>query len=176
MIPVPFFQSQPQPQMAQPQPYAVPPTPYNNVPAGWQANPPAQSPVLAAQAAQTNQPRMRGYAPEAMPQPQSPRMLKLPAPEHLGLAVESPTVLPTSLPAAAPTPAAAEIDWNATHARLRQMGAVGFHLDHLPGNVTRVTVLMPSGQPGQSQPVEVIASTEAAAIATLLERLRNVGQ
>lgn len=152
MIPVPYYQA-PQPV---PQTYTLPAPaqPYRPAPAGWQSSP-TPSPVLAAQAAQINQPKARGYAPEAPPTPATPPPFKLPSPEQLGLNVQ-------------PTPTAPQVDWNATHARLRQLGATGFHLDHLPGGVTRVTVVLPTNP---SDPVVVLASSDAAAIATMFERI-----
>ena len=120
-----------------------------------------QSPVLAAQASTTNQPKARGYAPEVQPTPApKPRPIQLPTPAELGLAN--------------PVPAAtSSVDWNQTHARLQQLGALGFHLDRLPDGSTRVTLLLPARQAGRSQQVECLAVSDAAAVAAALERAED---
>ena len=178
MMPFPMYQAPaPQPRLAPPQsfPQAAHPqgtNPYY-APASnpWQAAP-APSPVLAAQAAQINQPKARAYAPEPKPQaPVTPKAIQLPTPEELGLASQpaagSAMNRPASLPAANP----AAVDWNQTHARLRQMGAVAFAVNQLPDGMTRVNLTLPTGQPGQTREVLAIGITEAAAVASMFERI-----
>jgi hypothetical protein len=164
-MPIPFFhQPAPQPQyVPQPAPRMPAPTyppPQAIAPPGGNGWNPTSSPVLAEQAAQINQPKVRGAAPEPAPIP-VPRTLSLPSPEQLGLARQG------NPPPAQTNPM---VDWNALHARLRQLGATGLHLDTLPGGVVRVTVLVPAAD-GETRPVEAIASTESAAVETLWQRI-----
>lgn len=71
--------------------------------------------------------------------------LSLPAPEHLG--VGGPAV-----------------DWNATHAELRRLGAVGVRLAQLPSGGYRFTFLLPTPDPGRTRHVEATGATEAEAV------------
>ncbi len=174
--PTGFPQSPPQsfPQAANPRgtnPYPAP----SSIP--WQAAP--ASPVLAAQAAQINQPKARGYAPEPKAQAQAqapamPKAIQLPSPEELGLksqpAVGSAMVLPAAMPATSPV----AVDWNQTHARLRQMGAIAFTVNQLPDGMTRVILTLPTGQSGHSREVLAIGMTEAAAVASMFDRIGEV--
>ena len=80
---------------------------------------------------------------------------------------------PTELGLANPSPIPAPVDWNQTHARLNQLGALGFHLDHLSDGSTRVTLLLPARQPGRSQQVECLANSDAAAVTAALERAES---
>lgn len=165
MMPFPMYQT------PAPQPYPQANNPYSApAPTSWQAAPmqsaPTQAPVLAAQAAQINQPKARGYAPEPKPAaPAMPKFIQLPTPEELGL--KSQPIPAVILPAATP----ATVDWNQTHARLRQMGALAFTVNQLPDGTTRVNLTLPAGQPGQTRDILAIGVTEAAAVATMFERI-----
>jgi hypothetical protein len=75
----------------------------------------------------------------------------LPAPEQLGVAP-------------APAVTAEAVDWNATHARLRQFGALGWQLARLPQGGYRFTLLLPTAQPNCSRHVEATGATEAEAV------------
>lgn len=90
--------------------------------------------------------------------------LALPSPDELGI---SPG---TRLPLPLTSRTASEVDWNTTYARLRQLGAVGVHLDKLAGGNVRVMFTLSGGQAGQTHVVEVIADTEAAAVQSALQR------
>lgn len=119
---------------------------------GWQP-----SPVLAAQALATNQPKARGYSPDPAPTPPStppqalpvappapPAALRLPAPEELGIG--------------RPAAPAAAVDWNQAHARMRELGVARFGVTRLGGAV-RVSMELPGGQV-----VHGMGDSEAAAL------------
>jgi hypothetical protein len=82
--------------------------------------------------------------------------VELPSPEQLGVAPAP----------AAPCPgaAASTVDWNATHAQLRRLGAVGWQLGRLPQGGYRFTFLLPTGEPNHSRHYEGIGATEADAV------------
>lgn len=88
--------------------------------------------------------------------------ISLPPPEELG-------VLPAN-PVAAKTTPADTVDWNTIHARLRQLGAVGFHLRKLADDSYRVTFTLPTSQTQRTHLVEVDAQSEAAAVTLALQR------
>jgi hypothetical protein len=62
------------------------------------------------------------------------------------------------------------VDWNATHKRLREMGAESFQMERLPQGGVRVLFRLPASQTGQPRRVEAEAATEAEAIRLALER------
>ena len=98
------------------------------------------------------------------------KAIQLPTPEELGL-----TTQPTSGSAMIlPATNSAAVDWNQTHARLRQMGAVAFAVNQLPDGMTRVNLTLPTGQPGQTREVLAIGITDAAALASMFERIGEV--
>src|SRR5262245_55511723 len=107
-----------QPVFVQPAPrrQAAPPRPAGALPPHRPAVSP--TPFLGAQ----ESPRAPVARAKVEDEPARPRPapLRLPAPEQLGVG--------------APRPAAAEaaVDWNATHAHLRRLGAVGVQLARLP--------------------------------------------
>jgi len=120
-------------------------------------------------------PTYRGVAPESTP-------LVMPSPEQLGVtgsagataAIAAPvaTTQPVAMPAWSP-PAnanvAANVDWNTTHARLRQLGVTAFHLDRVNDGF-RVTCLIPANREGQTHQIESEGATEAAAVQYALQR------
>lgn len=125
--------------------------------------PAAPQPVLASQAAGI-QPRLpapiiRMQSPETE-KPVPPARLVMPSPEALGLG-------------AAPAPVAQprEVDLNTAFARLRQLGALGLHLDKLHSGGYRATFVLPGRQ--GTQEIEADGATEGAALATALERAEN---
>jgi hypothetical protein len=135
------------------------------VPGNWNAAPPIapsqpRMPAPAALASATPHPN-------SAPRPtirlqaadeflvKAPAPLVLPSPETLGI-----PALPLSL------------DWNQTHEKLRQLGALGFHLDHLPNGDYRVTLMIPFGNQNAHQ-IEVIGNTEAAAVNSALENAES---
>ena len=65
--------------------------------------------------------------------------------------------------------AASNVDWNTTHARLRQLGVTGFHLDRVNDGF-RVTCLIPANRDGQTHQIESEDATEAAAVQFALQR------
>ncbi|MCI0377730.1 MAG: hypothetical protein L0215_09000 [Gemmataceae bacterium] len=144
-------------------PFAPQGNPVSFAPAQWSANPMQRqvlpAPATKAQNVQTQLPpsKIRMQAPDA-PKP-APTRLVLPSPEQLGI---QSAVLPASVPA--------QLDWNQAHARLQQLGALGFHLDRLPQGGFRATFYLPSPQRQSTQLVEAVAQTEAAAVAAALER------
>jgi hypothetical protein len=73
----------------------------------------------------------------------------LPAPEQLGVTAAGES---------------AGVDWNAMHARLRQLGAVGWQLGRLPQGGYRFTFLLPTAEPNHSRRVEATAASEAEAV------------
>jgi hypothetical protein len=134
-----------------------------------------ESKGLAANANNSRTPIYRGVAPESTP-------LVMPSPEQLGVTgsagATAAAMIPVSMPTplAAPTPRYSEetttmaaVDWNATHARLRQLGVTGFHLDRV-GEGFRVTCLIPASRTGQTHQIESEAVTEAAAVQFAIQR------
>lgn len=121
-------------------------------------------PVMAALAgtganrAAAPRPTIRMQAPDtlfAQPAPRATSFI-LPSPEALGIGAAS---------AAAVAPQA--IDWNDAHARLLRLGALGFHMVHLPQGTVRVTFLLPEGQ-GRAHQIEVVADSETVAVMAAL--------
>lgn len=145
--------------MAAPAPivWQTPPAPRN-------AAPQAAMPVNAAMARdQAPRPIFRAQAPDTPPTPPAP--LRLPSPEALGITTAQP----------APPAAALDIDWNNVRARLRQLGAVGFHLDQVDGGQWRATFLMPvDGQ--QARYVEASAASDAIAVLGALQQAETLAQ
>jgi hypothetical protein len=146
----------------------APPAPivWQTPPAPRTAAPQAAMPVNAAMARdQAPRPIFRGQAPDAPTTPPAP--LRLPSPEALGIV--------TTGPPTAPAAAATDIDWNNVRARLRQLGAIGFHLDQLDGRQWRATFLMPvSGQ--QARHVEASAASDAVAVLSALQQAETLAQ
>lgn len=81
--------------------------------------------------------------------------LVMPSPEALGIVTASVT-------------ATADLDWNELGGRLRQLGAVGFHLDQVAGGAWRATLLVPDGASATPRRVEAVAASEASAVADVL--------
>jgi hypothetical protein len=92
-------------------------------------------------------------APEEPRPAARPAALTIPSPEQLGLA---------------PAENAA-VDWAATRARLQQVGATTFQLDHVPGGC-KFTCWLPAEQAGKSYRVEAEGAAEAEAVRLCLER------
>jgi hypothetical protein len=130
-------------------------------PATWHQ--PAAAPTTPVNAAlairQQPRPKIRALAPDAPPLKAA--ALVLPSPEALGLAAPAATVS-SGLPA--------EMDWNELRLRLKQLGAVGFHLDQVAGGNWRATLLLPGAIAATTRHVEALAETEAAAVAGVLAR------
>jgi hypothetical protein len=145
-------QGMPQPMMPQPMPQQMPQQPMQGRPMLASAQP---------------QPKVRGHSEELRPAPASP------SPQQLGVALPSPEALGVALPSAealglAPG-AAAGVDWAATQARLRALGATCPQLDVLDGGF-RFTFVVPTARPGEVHRVEARAGTEAEAVRLALER------
>lgn len=126
----------------------------------WQAPPtqkPASQPAFPVNAAlagnTTRQPTIRAQAPDP------PAPLLLPTPEALGLVA-------SKVPSNQPAPA---FDWNDARARLRRIGAVGFHLDEIAAGQWRATLLLPVGNQ-QTRNIEANAASDAAAVALALQQ------
>ncbi len=147
-----------------------PQAPRSHFPTNWQAWPAPKSapqqafPVNAALAGNTApRPTIRAQAPDAPARSTAP--LVLPSPEALGLAPR--TVAPSTLPL--------EIDWNNAQARLRRLGAVGFHLDEITPGQWRATLLVPLSTQ-QTRHVEATAASDAAAVAGALQQAEALAQ
>jgi hypothetical protein len=146
--PRPQFQPQSQPQL-QSQQWMPPPPPTVVVP-GASAHPPqtatAPGRELLARAKVED-----GPPPTPAPAWRAPAKVDLPAPEQLGVR---------------PPPAADadSVDWNATHARLRGLGALGWQLGRLPQGGYRFSFLLPTAEPNRSRHYEGTGSTEAEAV------------
>jgi hypothetical protein len=93
-----------------------------------------------------------------------PSRVTLPSPEQLGV---------TSTPAAPRAAAPETLDWNATFARLRQLGALGWQSGKLPQGGYRFTCLLPTGQPNCSRHVEATGATEAEAVRLALASIER---
>jgi hypothetical protein len=165
----------PQGQFARPQgqsPAALnqglPPPPPGTVTPNRQPAPPQSASAVKA-------PVVRAKIDDTPPAPPAPAWTRAPraalaSPEQLGVAAAG---TPAALqPAAAP----ASVDWNATHARLRQLGAVGWQLGELPqGRGYRFTLLLPTAQPNCSRHVEATGATEAEAVRLALASAQAPG-
>ena len=152
-----------------------PPQNFNYPSTGYAAQPPlgnwtpqpttAPMPVMAALAngnanrSPVSRPTIRMQAPDSLLSQPAPRPTPfvLPSPEALGIRAGS---------AAAPVPPT--IDWNAAHARLQRLGALGFHMVHLPQGSVRVTFLLPEDV-SRAHQIEVVAETETAAVTAALD-------
>jgi hypothetical protein len=62
------------------------------------------------------------------------------------------------------------VDWNATRARLDQLGALSFRVDKLPGGSHRVTLLLPTANSERTRQIETVAASEEAAVRQALEQ------
>ena len=140
--------------------YLPPPggyAPQTYAPPGQQYAPRAQAPAPAA-------PRpaapavVRGQRPEDPPaserRPEPRVALSLPPPEQLGIG--------------APTPAA-DVDWNAVHRRLHNLGSTSYQSQRTADGY-RFTCLLPTADPSRTQRVEAQAASEAEAIRVALNR------
>lgn len=67
-------------------------------------------------------------------------------------------------------PAANGPDWTAIHARMKELGVVGFHMDSTPDGRSRFTCWLPGGQPGLTRRIEALAATQDEAVQLGLER------
>jgi len=135
----------PRPMFAQPAPQPVPA--YANIP-----QPPRPAPAPTWQPAPVAANGLPRPKVRAVPADDPPARVVLPSPEALGIR----------------TATAPGIDWNVTHARLDRLQAVRFQSDRLPQGGYRVTFILPAGT--QSQPVEAVGETEAAAVQLALAR------
>jgi hypothetical protein len=150
-----------------------PPQNYNFPPPGYAAQPPLNNwsappaaapqpamPVMAALAkgpaksSAAPRPTIRMQAPDTLlPKPASSAApLLLPNPEALGIHAGKSLVSTTDT-----------LDWNSAHARLQRLGALGFHMIHLPNGSIRVTFLLPEAV-DRSHEIEVVAGSETAAV------------
>jgi hypothetical protein len=150
----PQQQFAPQTQVRPPQQQWVPPPPPNVLPSG-RTLAGAQTPAAP------REPIARGKfddipAPAATPAWSKPTPVTLPSPEQLGVACTA------AAPRTAVTPETA--DWNATHTRLRQLGALGWQVARLPQGGYRFTFLLPTAQPNCSRHVEATGASEAEAV------------
>jgi hypothetical protein len=127
-------------------------------PQGWKAQPPVQQ----VAAPSVGQPTFRGKKDEEPPPP-PPRAvaLALPSPEAFGIA-------PASAPAAQ-TGSATGLDWNVTRARLDGLKA-SFSLTRQTDGNYRMVITLPTANPDQAHLVDVMADSEALAVATALQR------
>jgi hypothetical protein len=140
-------------------------------PLAWQTPPAPRTaplqpamPVNAAMAMdQKPRPIFRGQAPETPKTPAAP--FRLPSPEALGITTGQ----------AAPAAALPEVDWNNVRIRLRQLGAVGFHLDQVDGGQWRATFVMPAGGQ-QTRHVEASAASDAVAVLSALQQAETLAQ
>jgi hypothetical protein len=80
----------------------------------------------------------------------------IPTPEQLGVGLSRPAAVAT--------------DWAATRSRLKELGAVGFQLDQVPGGECRFVCWLPRPAGGAAERIEARAPTEAAAVRQGLER------
>jgi hypothetical protein len=173
----PAPQSAPQPGAFRP-PVAAAPVAAAPVPQAWQQPPQQpghQPPTFPRTPSRTpqaiNQPTNAALALEQFPRPkvrmQGPetpmtppqagfQALVMPSPEQLGI-----------VPALASS-ATAELDWNELRNRLRQLGAVGLHLDQVAGGNWRATLLMPDGAAADPRRLEAVATSDASAVADVL--------
>ncbi len=94
--------------------------------------------------------------PAPAPAPVWSAALTLPSPEQLGITAAPPT----------PPPAheSAPVDWNATHAHLSRLGAVGVQLGRFPQGGYRFAFLLPTGRPDVTRHIEGVGATEAEAV------------
>jgi hypothetical protein len=100
----------------------------------------------------------------------SPRVasspLAIPTPEELGIGP------PGKRPAAAPAPARPiDVDWSATRRALRELGAVRFQLEQLPGGRARFAVWLPAA--AGPRLVQADGDSEALAVSDCLARARG---
>lgn len=107
-------------------------------------------------------PKFRAQAPDPVPMP--PARLALPSPESLGIGARNNAFAASS--------AAVPLDWNQTHQRLKDLGAVGFHLDRVGAQV-RVTFWLPTAEPGRTQLVESTAVSESEAVNAALHQAHS---
>jgi hypothetical protein len=89
------------------------------------------------------------------PKKASPAPLTLPAPEQLGVSAPC---------AGGAPPLVAVVDWNATHARLRQLGAISVQMVKLSTGGFRFTFLLPTDEPSRTRHVEATGQSEAEAV------------
>lgn len=120
---------------------------------------------LAMQAAPRIKARAQNTEPTPMPTPAAAAPLVLPSPESLGL---------VPLAAAQPVHAAsAEPDWNQVRSRLRQLGAISFHLDRVAGGNWRATLLVPQEGAAGPRHLEALGDSEGAALTSVLAQAES---
>jgi hypothetical protein len=111
-------------------------------PSGIAATAPAQAPRRVVRGARPDDP------------PRSPRPIRIPTPEELGVARAR--------------TAEAALDWGAAHRRLQELGAVGFHLEQPTPGSFRFRCWLPRSAGGH-EAIEGRGSTEAEAVRVCLE-------
>lgn len=145
--------SAPQPGYQQAQPVPFPSQ-------GWKP----QAPVQQVAAPRLVQPTFRAKVDEP---PATPTLktiaMSLPPPEAVGIAPPSVATC-TNV-----------VDWNIARARLNSLGA-SFSLVRLNGGAFRMVVTLPTANPNQAHLVDVVADTEAVAVATALQRAEQWGK
>lgn len=142
----------------QAQPVYANPAPQAQAPRAPQATQWTKAPAQQGASAALAKPPavVRGVAPEA------PKFV-LAEPESLGIS--------TSLSSPAPATQAAspvQVDWNQIQARMERLRVVGYDKLPVSGGV-KVTLFLETGNPGQRQPVQAEAATEAAAVTLALQ-------
>jgi hypothetical protein len=83
------------------------------------------------------------------------QLLSLPSPEEAGVAGPR---------------AAGNVDWNATRARLQQLGGIGLQLAQLGDGSFRVAFVMLTNQVNCYHNIEATAATEAEAVSAAISR------
>jgi hypothetical protein len=130
----------------QPPGRSQPPPQWNPGPTPTAALPP---PVIRAKAAEEPLPPVPLTPAAAAPAPP-----QLPPPGALGVR-DAPTATPP-------------LDWNAVHARLQRLGAVGLLVSRLPQGDWRVTFELPTARPDRTEHIGATAAGQAEAVQAAL--------
>jgi hypothetical protein len=147
----------------------MPPPSYPAAPAPMAFGAPAFQPPPAPAPAPARPPApIARTATPAGPKP----IIRLQAPEETGTVRPAPVTIPSpeQLGVGLSRPAAVATDWAATRSRLKELGAVGFQLDQVPGGECRFVCWLPRPAGGAAERIESRAPTEAAAVRLGLER------
>ncbi len=116
------------------------------------SRPPARGPIFRAKIDDEPAPTLVS---RPAPLPPANRILRIPAPEDLGVQAAR---------------LSASLDWAAVHARLDQLGATCFHLERLPEGSYRFTCLLPTSQRDRQHRIEASGADKADTIRLALSR------
>jgi hypothetical protein len=118
----------------------------------------APPPQQYVQGPSQQRPVIRGGMPEEKKPTRQDPPVRLPGPDKLGIAPQTP-VDPSAL------------DWNAIHTYTKSIGVLESGTEHLPEGGYRFHVVMPTAEAGRSYRIDGSCATEAEAVRVCLDKV-----